>query len=73
MLSYLNPRNNLILSPLDFSWDKDLLGKEYLGEASLSGEDWFKDGIVSFEDPQNAVSSFRSGCSLSVSKTPLWL
>jgi hypothetical protein len=73
MLSYSTLCNNLIISPLNFSWDKDLLGKEYLGEVSLSREDWFKDGIVSFEDPQNAVSSLRSDCSSSVSKTPLWL
>ena len=25
-------------------WDKDMLKKDYLGEASLQLEDWFKDG-----------------------------
>jgi len=37
-------------------WDKDLLKKDYLGEVSLSLEDWFKNGIPpSFEDPKNEV------------------
>lgn len=39
------------------SWDKDLLGKEYLGEVSLPVEDWFKNRIIAFEDPDNTVSS----------------
>ena len=25
------------------AWDKDILGKEYLGEAALPLEDWFQD------------------------------
>ncbi len=38
-------------------WDKDMLKKEYLGEASLSIGDWFGDASSSkdFEDPTNKV------------------
>ena len=39
-------------------WDKDMLKKDYLGEASLSIEDWFGDATASskdFEDPNNKV------------------
>lgn len=39
-------------------WDKDTFKKDYLGEVSLSLEDWFKDGVsASFEDPKNEVST----------------
>lgn len=38
------------------SWDKDLLGKEYLGEASLSIDEWFRNGALEFADPDNSVS-----------------
>ncbi|KAF8591150.1 hypothetical protein K439DRAFT_1327876 [Ramaria rubella] len=35
-------------------WDKDTFKKDYLGEVSLSLEDWFKDDTsTSFEDPKN--------------------
>lgn len=63
------------------SWDKDLLGKEYLGEVSVSIEEWFKEGAVSFEDPKNMVrascprqfSSFhrshKHGCLCSLSRS----
>jgi phosphatidylserine decarboxylase len=38
-------------------WDKDTFKKDYLGEVSLSLEDWFRDGAsVSFEDSKNEVS-----------------
>lgn len=37
------------------SWDKDLLGKEYLGEVSLSVEDWFKNRAIAFDDANNSV------------------
>lgn len=39
-------------------WDKDILKKDYLGEVSLSLEDWFRDGNpVSFEDSKNEVGA----------------
>ncbi|TFK49776.1 hypothetical protein OE88DRAFT_1662429 [Heliocybe sulcata] len=35
-------------------WDKDMIKKDYLGEASLPLEDWFKDGhALDFDDPSN--------------------
>ncbi|ETW83451.1 hypothetical protein HETIRDRAFT_474586 [Heterobasidion irregulare TC 32-1] len=34
-------------------WDKDMLKKEYLGEVGLPLEDWFKNGIYAFDDPDN--------------------
>ncbi|KAF7971904.1 hypothetical protein HWV62_19467 [Athelia sp. TMB] len=37
-------------------WDKDMLKKEYLGEAALALDDWFRDeasGVFSFDDPAN--------------------
>lgn len=38
-------------------WDKDVLTKDYLGEASISLADWFKDGAArGFEDPDNDVN-----------------
>lgn len=37
-------------------WDKDVLKKEYLGEASLPLDDWFReDGVFAFDDPNNKV------------------
>lgn len=37
-------------------WDKDMLKKDYLGEASLQLEDWFKDkNIKDFDDTNNEV------------------
>ncbi|KLO15227.1 hypothetical protein SCHPADRAFT_871290 [Schizopora paradoxa] len=43
-------------------WDKDMLKKDYLGEASLSIEDWFGDASASskdFEDPNNKAFSIN--------------
>lgn len=38
-------------------WDKDVLKKDYLGEASLSLEDWFKDiSRLDFHSVDNKVS-----------------
>ena len=38
-------------------WDKDMLKKDYLGEAWIPIEDWFRDGnSFSFDDPENKVS-----------------
>lgn len=38
-------------------WDKDVLTKDYLGEAVLSLEDWFPDNrSYAFQDPENTVS-----------------
>ncbi|KAA1476264.1 hypothetical protein DENSPDRAFT_884196 [Dentipellis sp. KUC8613] len=34
-------------------WDKDMLKKDYLGEAALPLEDWFKDSKYAFDDPGN--------------------
>ena len=37
-------------------WDKDLVKKDYLGEASLELQDWFKDKpCKAFDDPGNKV------------------
>ena len=37
-------------------WDKDVVGKEYLGEVSIPLEDWFRnDNSLDFEDPDNKV------------------
>lgn len=46
-------------------WDKDMLRKEYLGEANIPLEDWFRDGnAFAFDDPDNkvCVSPLRIGC-----------
>lgn len=32
-----------------------MLGKEYLGEASVLVDDWFKEGVVGFDDTRNVV------------------
>ena len=38
-------------------WDKDMLRKDYLGEASLSIEQWFKESSSKdFDDPGNVVN-----------------
>lgn len=38
-------------------WDKDLVKKEYLGEASLELQDWFGDKPAkAYDDPDNKVS-----------------
>ena len=38
-------------------WDKDMLKKDYLGEAWIPIEDWFRNGSAyAFEDPENKVS-----------------
>ena len=38
-------------------WDKDVLKREYLGEASLPLDCWFReDGVFAFDDPNNKVS-----------------
>jgi phosphatidylserine decarboxylase len=42
------------------SWDKDVLRKDYIGEIALPVEDWFKDGVVGFDDEKNAVPSLLS-------------
>lgn len=43
-------------SPLELVvWDKDIVGKEYLGEISLSVDEWFK-GSMGWDDPENKVS-----------------
>lgn len=37
-------------------WDKDMLKKDYLGEASLPLDRWFKDGVPKdFNDPSVEV------------------
>ncbi|EJD35443.1 hypothetical protein AURDEDRAFT_188738 [Auricularia subglabra TFB-10046 SS5] len=50
-------------------WDKDLIGKDYLGEVPLTASDWFKHNggldAMKFDDPNNAdfwlpLSSSRS-------------
>ncbi|KAI0749177.1 phosphatidylserine decarboxylase-domain-containing protein [Daedaleopsis nitida] len=39
-------------------WDKDMLKKDYLGEAWIPLEDWFRDGnAYAFEDPGNKMIS----------------
>ncbi|KAF5359407.1 hypothetical protein D9756_003659 [Leucocoprinus leucothites] len=38
-------------------WDKDMLSKDYLGEAALPLEDWFVERSLSFEDPGNVPFS----------------
>ncbi|KAJ3490898.1 hypothetical protein NLJ89_g11391 [Agrocybe chaxingu] len=46
-------------------WDKDMLKKDYLGEVSLSLEDWFvekgekKDVVYGFDDPANQPISLN--------------
>lgn len=40
-------------------WDKDMIKKDYLGEASLAIEDWFKNGEgLAFNDDRNFVCYF---------------
>jgi phosphatidylserine decarboxylase len=42
-------------------WDKDMLTKEYLGEAALPLDDWFKDdNAYGFDDPNNKVRFIHS-------------
>ena len=36
-------------------WDKDMLTKEYLGEAALPLEDWFVERPFAYDDPNNTV------------------
>ena len=49
-------------------WDKDVVGKEYLGEVSIPLEDWFRnDNSLDFEDPDNKV------CPIYLSANFLWL
>lgn len=39
-------------------WDKDMLKKEYLGEATLPLDNWFRqEGVYAFDDPNNQVRS----------------
>ncbi len=39
-------------------WDKDLLKKDYLGEAALTMDQWFKDGeALAFDHERNFVRS----------------
>ncbi|KAI0364493.1 hypothetical protein BV20DRAFT_974427 [Pilatotrama ljubarskyi] len=39
-------------------WDKDMLKKDYLGEAAIPLEDWFRDGnAFSFDDANNKLIS----------------
>ena len=40
-------------------WDKDMLKKDYLGEAWIPLEDWFRDGnAFAFEDMNNKVCHY---------------
>ena len=40
-------------------WDKDMLKKDYLGEAWIPLEDWFRDGnAFAFEDMNNKVCDY---------------
>ncbi|KAF8268505.1 C2 domain-containing protein [Lactarius quietus] len=34
-------------------WDKDMIGKDFLGKNSLSVNEWFKGAAFSFDDPEN--------------------
>ena len=44
-------------------WDKDMLKKDYLGEAWIPLEDWFRGGnAFAFEDPDNKVSGAVGLC-----------
>ena len=43
-----------------FVWDKDLIGKNFLGKNSLSVNDWFKGTAFAFEDPDNQVRFFTA-------------
>ena len=41
-------------------WDKDVIKKDYLGEAWIPIEDWFRDGnAIPFNDPSNKVRFIR--------------
>jgi phosphatidylserine decarboxylase len=54
---YLSLADNLGVLEL-IVWDKDMLRKDYLGEASLSLEDWFKNGEgLGFDSEKNFVST----------------
>lgn len=49
-------------------WDKDMLKKDYLGEAWIPLEDWFRDGrAYAFDDMNNKVRRSR-GLSVSSSR-----
>ena len=49
-------------------WDKDMLKKDYLGEAWIPLEDWFRDGrAYAFDDMNNKVRCSR-GPSVSSSR-----
>jgi len=46
-------------------WDKDVLSKDYLGEAALLLEDWFAERSFAFSDPGNTVCNVSCAmCSL---------
>ncbi|KXN82134.1 Ras GTPase-activating protein 4 [Leucoagaricus sp. SymC.cos] len=43
-------------------WDKDVLSKDYLGEAALPLENWFVERPFAFSDPQNTVPVHCTAC-----------
>ena len=47
-------------------WDRDIIGKDYLGEVSIACQDWFKHNgglqALGFGDPKNSVRAHIIAC-----------
>ena len=41
-------------------WDKDMIGKDFLGKNALSVNEWFKGTAIAFDDPDNEVRPFTA-------------
>ena len=41
-------------------WDKDMIGKDFLGKNALSINEWFKGTAIAFDDPNNKVRPFTA-------------
>ena len=41
-------------------WDKDMIGKDFLGKNALSINEWFKETAIAFDDPGNKVRPFTA-------------
>ena len=41
-------------------WNKDLIGKDFLGKITLSVNEWFKGTAFAFSDPDNQVRLFTA-------------
>ena len=55
-MSLVNGVDRLDALNLKFTvWDKDFVGKDFLGKKVLPVDEWFKDSAFGFDDPRNQV------------------